>query len=241
MGKKLKLLALDAIIVLVNIFVFNGFINAGFTLGRIILAVLCVFLSLVAHFGAYILVDVLEEKRIAAKNRALFKTDDEQFEEYMTQLRDLQLKNPAFNGVVNRFTNQVKAFESKEKSLLRIIELNNGAASSFLISRNDEVQKFLLKNVKKLVKRLIVYNAKSANNRAATVEDDSHVMTILNNNDELMDLYDKLLDEVAMMGDDFNIDDPALQSVIESLKELRVGEDDDDDDGEIALHVAGNS
>lgn len=241
MGKKLKLLALDAIIVLVNIFVFNGFINAGFTLGRIILAVLCVGLSSVAHFGAYILVDVLEEKRIAAKNRALFKTEDEQFEEYMEQLRDLQLKNPAFNGVVNRFTSQVKAFEGKEKSLLRIIELNNGAASAFLISRNDEVQKFLLKNLKKLVKRLIVYSAKSANNRAATVEADSSVMTIINNNDELMDLYDKLLDEVAMMGDDFNIDDPALQSVIESLKELRVGEDDDDDDGEIALHVAGNS
>ena len=40
------------------------------------------------------------------------------------------------------------------------------------------------------------------------------------------------------IGDDFNIDDPGLQSVIESLKELRVGvEDEDDDDGEINLHV----
>lgn len=243
MGKKLKLLALDAIIVLINIFVFNGFIKAGFTFGRIILGVLCVGISTVAHFGSYILVDVLEEKRIAAKNRALFKTDDEQFEEYMAQLRDLQRTNSGFTGVINRFTRQVEAFESKEESLIRIIELNNGAASEFLISRNDEVQRFLLKNLKKFVKRLIVYSAKSTNNRAATVEDDASVNTILNNNDELMDLYDKLLDEVAMMGDDFNIDDPALQSVIESLKELRVGEEDDDDDanGEITLHVAGKS
>ena len=244
MGKKLKLLALDAIIVLINIFVFNGFIKAGFTFGKIILAVLCVGVSAVAHFGGYILVDVLEEKRIAAKNRALFKTDDEQFDEYMGQLRKLQLTNSGFAGVIGRFDRQIKSFKSKEESLIRIIELNNGAASEFLISRNDEVQRFLLKNLKKFVKRLIVYSAKSANNRTATVEDDPGVNTILSNNDELMDLYDKLLDEVAMMGDDFNIDDPALQSVIESLKELRVGDDDDDDDdanGEITLHVAGKS
>ena len=64
------------------------------------------------------------------------------------------------------------------------------------------------------------------------------LMNILSNNDELMNLYDKLLDEVAMMGDDFNIDDPGLQSVIESLKEMRVGdEDDDDDDDGITLQV----
>ena len=138
----------------------------------------------------------------------------------------------------------VDAFESKEQSLLRIIELNNGNAKEFLISRNDEVQRFLLKNLKKFAKRLIVYSAKSENNRTATIEEDQGVINILKNNDDLIDLYDKLLDEVAMMGDDFNIDDPGLQSVIESLKELRVGDDDDDDDdvnGEITLHVAGES
>ena len=83
-----------------------------------------------------------------------------------------------------------------------------------------------------------MYSAKTKKNRSATIEEDASVMAILKNNDDLIDLYDKLLDEVAMMGDDFNIDDPGLQSVIESLKELRIGEeDDDDDDGEINLHV----
>lgn len=244
MGKKLKLLALDASIILINIFVFNGFIRAGFTFGRIVLAVLCVAASTVAHFGGHIFADIQEEKRIEARRRALFKTEDEQFEDYMVQLRKMQLSNSSFTGVINRFTRQVDAFESKEQSLLRIIELNNGNAKEFLISRNDEVQRFLLKNLKKFAKRLIVYSAKSENNRTATIEEDQGVINILKNNDELIDLYDKLLDEVAMMGDDFNIDDPGLQSVIESLKELRVGEDDDDDDdinGEITLHVAGES
>lgn len=238
MQKKLKLLVLDALIVVVNIMVFNSFIKAGFTFGRILLAILCAGGSVVAHFGGHIFVDIQEEKRIAAKNRALFKTEDEQFNDYMKQLRDLQLSEPNFTGVIARFKEQVEDFKDKEESLIRIIELNNGAAQQFLISRNNEVQKFLLKNLKKFVKRLIVYSAKSKNNRAATIEEDTSVMNILSNNDELMNLYDKLLDEVAMMGDDFNIDDPGLQSVIESLKEMRVGdEDDDDDDDGITLQV----
>lgn len=241
MKKTWKLLVLDALIVLVNIFVFSKIVATGFTFGKILLSILCVGVSGVAHFGGYIMADIQEEKRIAAKNRSLFKTEDEQFEEYMGQLREIQRSEPIFSGVISRFKMQVDSFNGKEKSLIRIIELNNGAAKEFLISRNDEVQKFLLKNLKKFVKRLIVYSAKTKKNRPETVEDDPSIMNILKNNDELIDLYDKLLDEVAMMGDDFNIDDPGLQSVIESLKELRVDDDDDDDDGEINLRVSTDS
>lgn len=238
MKKKLKLLVLDALIVLLNILVFNSFISTGFTFGKVLLSILCVGGSAVLHFGGHIFADIREEKMIMERNRKMFKSEDDQFDEYMGQLRKLQLTESGFAGVINRFTQQVDAFNDKEESLIRIIDLNNGAAKEFLISRNDEVQRFLLKNLKKFVKRLIVYSAKTKKNRSATIEEDASVMAILKNNDDLIDLYDKLLDEVAMMGDDFNIDDPGLQSVIESLKELRIGEeDDDDDDGEINLHV----
>ena len=239
MKKKLKLLVLDALIVLLNIFVFNGFIKAGFTFGRIILGVLCAGGSVVAHFGGYILADIQEEKRIAEANRARFKTEDERFKDYMNQLHELKRTDSSFTGVINRFTQQVKDFNDKAESLIRIIQLNNGAAEVFLVSRNDEVRKYLFRNLKKFVKTLIVYSAKSKNNRSDTIEEDPGVKKILANNDDLLDLYDKLLDEVAMMGDDFNIDDPGLKSVIESLQEMRVGDDDDDDD-EITLQVAGS-
>ena len=240
MKKKLKLLVLDALIVLLNIFVFNGFIKAGFTFGRIILGVLCAGGSVVAHFGGYILADIQEEKRIAEANRARFKTEDERFKDYMNQLHELKRTDSSFTGVINRFTQQVKDFNDKAESLIRIIQLNNGAAEVFLVSRNDEVRKYLFRNLKKFVKTLIVYSAKSKNNRSDTIEEDPGVKKILANNDDLLDLYDKLLDEVAMMGDDFNIDDPGLKSVIESLQEMRVGDDDDDDDDEINLQVAGS-
>lgn len=238
MRKKLKLLILDASIIALNIFVFNSFISTGFTLGKILLSVLCVGISVVLHFGGHIFADIKEEKMLQERNRKLLKSEDDQFEEYMNQLNELKGTEEGFDCLINRFTEQVDSFNDKEESLLRIIELNNDAAKEFLISRNAEVEKFLLKNLKKFVKRLIVYSAKTKKNRPKTIEEDTGVMNILKNNDDLIDLYDKLLDEVAMMGDDFNIDDPGLQSVIESLKELRVGEEDDEeDDGEINLHV----
>lgn len=238
MMKKLKLLILDVLIIVLNILVFNSFISTGFTFGKILLSVLCVGGSLFFHFGGHILADIKEEKMLQERNLKLLKGEDTQMQEYMNQLDNLKENEKGFAGVINRFKEQVKAFDDKEDSLLRIIELNNDAAKEFLISRNDEVQRFLLKNLKKFVKRLIVYSAKTKKNRPNTVEEDTSVMNILKNNDDLIDLYDKLLDEVAMMGDDFNIDDPGLQSVIESLKELRVGEEDDEeDDGEINLHV----
>ena len=238
MIKKLKLLVLDALIVAFNIFVFNSFITSGFTFGKIILSILCVLGSVVLHFGGHIFADIKEEKMFMEQKQKFFKSEDDQFKEYKDQLRKLQLTESGFTGVINRFNEQLDAFDEKEKSLLRIIELNNDAAKEFLISRNNEVQSFLLKNMKKFVKHLIVYSAKTKKNRPETIEEDATVMDILKNNDELIDLYDKLLDEVAMMGDDFNIDDPGLQSVIESLRELRVREDEDDDgDGEIDLHV----
>lgn len=238
MLKKLKLLILDVGIIILNILVLNSFISAGFTFTKILLSVLLVGGSMVLHFGGHILADIKEEKMIQERNLKLLKGEDDQMQEYMNQLDNLKKTEIGFEGVINRFKEQVKAFDDKEESLLRIIELNNDAAKEFLISRNDEVQRFLLKNIKKFVKRLIVYSAKTKKNRPKTVEEDTGVMNILKNNDDLIDLYDKLLDEVAMMGDDFNIDDPGLQSVIESLKELRVGEDDDEeDDGEINLHV----
>lgn len=238
MKKKLKLLLLDVSIIVLNILVFNSFISTGFTFGKILLSILCAGGSVVLHFGGHIFADIKEEKMLLERNRKLLKSEDDQFKEYMDQLDKLQETESGFYDVIVRFKEQVKAFNDKEESLLRIIELNNDAAKEFLISRNDEVQRFLLKNLKKFVKRLIVYSAKTKKNRPKTVEEDLSVMNILKNNDDLIDLYDKLLDEVAMMGDDFNIDDPGLQSVIESLKELRVGEeDDDDDDNEISLHV----
>ena len=120
---------------------------------------------------------------------------------------------------------------------MRLISLNNGKAQEFLVSRNNDVQNFLMKNLKKLVKRLIAHSAKTAKNRSGSIDEDSGITEILDNNTELIDRYDQLLDEVARMGDDFNIEDPGLQSVIESLQALRVGAEDETDDDEIELFV----
>lgn len=226
--KFLKFLGVDAALVLLNIGVLNIFIKGGFTLSEIILAAICGGGSLAVHFGAPIIDANKEAKKIAEANKAILNFADNQFEEYMGKLRSLQKSAPSFSGVINRFAEQVAAFHAKEDSLEALIELNDGTSEAFLISRNDEVQKCLFRNLKKLLKFLIAYRAKSSANRAATVEHDPGVMRVLANNDKLLTLYDKLLEEVAMMGEGFNINDPGLQHVIESLQELRGGEEDDD-------------
>ena len=49
---------------------------------------------------------------------------------------------------------------------------------------------------------------------------------------------ESVLDEVAKMGDDFDIEDAGLQSVIENLQSLRIGSVEDDEDDQIHLYVS---
>ena len=60
MLKKLKLLVLDALIIVLNIIVFNGFISTGFTMGKILLSILCIGGSVILHFGGHIYADIKE-------------------------------------------------------------------------------------------------------------------------------------------------------------------------------------
>lgn len=233
---KLMVLALDAILVACNIYAFNRFIAQGFSVRNIIFAIFLVLISLAAHCILYISADVEIAKGIAEKQKKSLEKEN-CFDKYHFTLRKMEVAEPKFVPVIDKFRSQVEAFQQKEKALLMIISLNNDSAKEFLLSRNEEVQKFLEKNLKKFMKRLIVYRAKDPATRPATVWDDSSITKIIDNNNELIALYDKLLDEVSLMGDDVDVDDPGLQNVIESLKELRMQYDDDDDDGEFELEL----
>ncbi len=230
----LIILALDALLVALNIHAFNYFIAQGFGVKNIILAVLLVIATLALHCVMYICAEAGKTKKIADKQKEPLEKEDLWHKYYLT-LRKMQVGEPQFMPVIDKFMSQVEAFQEKEKALLMIISLNNDSAKEFLISRNEEVQKFLEKNLKNFLKRLIVYRAKDPATRPATVWDDSSITKIIANNNELIALYDKLLDEVSLMGEDVDVDDPGLQNVIESLKELRMQYDDDDDEFELEL------
>ncbi len=238
MKRKFKLCIVDVVVILANIMFFTTY-DYSFSLkrfGNFAITILFLGLSATVHYMAYTKIKDEEEETIEQLN-SILQSEEYQFETYMTQLKNIKKNNPDFAHVINTFVAQIDAFVKKEEALMNLIELNNGKAKEFLVSRNNDVQLFLVKNLKKLVKRLIAYSAKTRKNRSESIENEKGVAEILSNNSELIDLYDKLLDEVARMGDDFDLDDPGLQSVIESLQDLRVETEDDSDEEGIQLVV----
>lgn len=240
MKRMLKLILIDAVIVCINIAVFTKVKLTGF------LQFVSVFLvaagSLMAHFGMWRMLAPDEDESLTDQMNSILQSEDSGFGTYMAKLRAMKKGNPEFAEVINQFIYQIDSFSQKAEALMNLIDINNGKAKEFLIARNNDVQLFLIRNLKKFVKRLIVYNAKTRKNRSGSIEEEAAIQEILRNNNELIDLYDHLLDEVARMGDDFNLQDPGLQNVIESLQQLRAGSDEvEDDDGEIELQVMTSS
>lgn len=238
MKRKTSLYLIDAIIAAVNIFFFASY-EYSFSParpGNFFMTIVVVFMSAVTHFLAHYLIPDEKEKMLSQLN-SILQSEESQFDTYMMQLKNIKRSNPGYAYVIDTFVGQIEAFFKKEEALMRLISLNNGKAQEFLVSRNNDVQIFILKNLKKLVKRLIAHSAKTEKNRSVNIDEESGIAEILNNNSELIDRYDQLLDEVSKMGDDFNIEDPGLQSVIESLQALRAGSEDDDTDDEIELFV----
>ena len=238
MKRKTSLYLIDAIIVAVGIFFFAGY-DYSFSParpGNFFMTIVFVGISAAVHYLAHTLIPDEKEKMLSQLN-SILQSEESQFDTYMTQLKNIKKTHPEYTGVVNSFVSQIEAFFKKEEALMRLISLNNGKAQEFLVSRNNDVQIFLLKNLKKLVKRLIAHSAKTEKNRSGNIDEENGIGEILSNNSELIDRYDQLLDEVSKMGDDFNIEDPGLQSVIESLQALRAGSEDDADDEEIELFV----
>lgn len=240
MKKSLKLILIDAAIVCINIAFFTNVKLTG--LFQFILAFVVVAGSILIHFGMWSKSAPQEDESLVEQMNSILQSEDSGFGTYMAKLRVMKKGNPDFAGVINQFIRQIDAFSKKAEALMNLIDINNGKAKEFLIARNNDVQLFLIRNLKKFVKRLIVYNAKTKKNRSGSIEEEATVQEILQNNNELIDLYDHLLDEVARMGDDFNLQDPGLQSVIESLQQLRAGSDDmDDENDEIELQVMTSS
>lgn len=228
LSRKYLLLIIDAVLTIINIIFFTQFEYSFSPLnfGRFLVTIFVVGISILAHCfaNAYFPAD---EKDIVEEMNDILQTEDLQFETYMSKLKTIRKSTPEFSKIIDTFMHQMNSFTTKEEALMSLIELNDGKSQEFLMARNNDVQVFLIKNLKKFVKRLIAYNAKTKKNRSENIEEETGVQEILAQNNELIDLYDKLLDEVARMGDDFDIHDPGLQSVIENLQILRNGEEDE--------------
>ncbi len=242
MTRKQKLYIVDGIILAIDLMFFM-FYDYSFSPMRFVnfaITLLVVIGSVVAHYFAY--TNITDEKTEEEDRiNSIISKELAEIEACNVRLREIEKAHPEYSHAIRKIKAQFKSFFEKEKALTMLIKLNNGASETFLMSKNSDVRRSLLKNMKKFIKRLIAYSVKSDRDYSnGNVEEDADVSVILENNSKMITIYDELLDEVARMGDDFNLEDPGLQNVIENLQLLRVGaedEIDDDEDDEIQLFV----
>ena len=164
------------------------------------------------------------------------------YDEYMDKLKKFKNKRPEYDDVISEFIQRSKSFSKKEEALQELIALNGDKAKKFLTERSDAARAFMYANLKKLVMSIIAYDATSKRNRTESIEEDDGVKEVLQNINEITDLYDRLLSEVTKMDHDINLEDPGLRDVIENLQELRLGMNNfRSEDDEIHLFVSPTS
>lgn len=240
MKKQIKKLLIFGVFLVLNILFFVEY-DYSFSfdkVGNTIVTIFVPFISGVMMYLANVYLENKNDKKNAMEqmNKVLQNDEETGLDTYMRQLEEVCSKNVVvFTPAVDRFASQVSAFYQKENALKRLVDLNNGKARKFLLCKNDDVKSFLIGNLKRFVKRVIVYDAKTKKNLNNAIEE-SGINGILEKNDEIIECYDKLLEEVSRMGDDFNLEDPGLQNVVSSLQSMRVSSEDDEND-EIELHL----
>lgn len=169
----------------------------------------------------------LADNALAIQFNSILKSNDEQIDEYLEKLQELSNKKSEFKDVITKFIDKMSAFSRKESALKELIYLNGDKYKDFLNQQNESAQTFLAANLKKLVKSLIAYDAKSYKNRAEDISNEESVQQVLTSVNELIDRYDDLLEEVKRVGDDFNPEAPGIKYAIENLQQLRVGTEDE--------------
>ena len=211
-----------------------------------LLFVLVPLFGIAAHLGISYFFDAQEAKIRSSyeyQMRLRNESNESELSKYIEQLREIREEHAEYSVEINHFLNCVQSFSAKEAALNRLIKMNGDSAKRFLQERSSATQSFIIANAKKLIKTLIAYSAQDKENRPKRIDELKSVQNVLKSFDGLTIYYDKMLEEVARMGDDFNPEDPGLKDVVENLQELRISTHVDDemdsqeDTEEIRLYV----
>ena len=119
------------------------------------------------------------------------------------------------NSYVEAANKQIAVFRRKEAALNTIIGLNEDGCSTTLTNNSLDVYDTIVENYRRMSKRMLAYET------THNEEIQEEVAKILATNEELLELYNRLIEEVSRMGDDFNEQDEELQSLITNLQTLR--------------------
>ena len=116
---------------------------------------------------------------------------------------------------VQEANRQISVFNRKSDALKVIMGLNEGSCSGVLAKNSLDVYETLVENYRRISKRIVAYET------TENEEIQREISKILEANEKLLDLYNRLIEEVSRMGDNLNEQDESLQNLISNMQELR--------------------
>lgn len=197
-----------------------------------------ILISCASGLGLYIILEcrgiLKEKKRIGSIPKEEFRR--EKITEKFTGTRlTLERAGIVENEYVDKAYDQIDIFSKKVSALQTIVGLNGDGFSTTLTNNSLDVADTLVENYRRICKRVIAYQ--TTHNKSVLKE----IESILQTNKDLLLLYNRLIEEVSRMGDEFNEQDEGLQTLISNLQALRNNNESEDDENDDPFNVEASS
>ena len=209
-----KLLIVDIVLLVLTVLFFKvpfvGFILTGVTFG----------------LGVYLF---LEFKAIRAEVKHQESIPKEELRKMAIEekLRKARQTIEATSAVESEYAKQanqqIAHFRRKSDALKVIMGLNEGSCSGVLAKNSLDVYETIVENYRRMSKRIVAYET------TGNEEIKKEISKILGANEKLLDLYNRLIEEVSRMGDNLNEQDESLQNLISNMQELRKSNEGEED------------
>lgn len=178
--------------------------------GRLIVIVVSILLFLA---GNYFILSMAYKKPVV-KDKANADYDD--FEDAFKGWKGM---NTPYGKQIDQALRQLEQFRSRKEKLKALSE------DSTFDAAIDEVQSNMFSNFNRIINRLLIFD-KNDNNDIN--RNGNYIKNILMTNEQYLEVFRRFIDEISMIGDSSeNSATLSLQTITESLREIRTNGDGD--------------
>ena len=207
---KILMVALTAGEAVLAVSLYNILSKSGFTVGRYILLVGVLALSL----GLDWLILHGSSASVVSDAKKLKDTDD-----YIRAFQAWLNEDTPFTEYIKLAITQLESLKRKQKAL-RVI-LDDSKDSPFL-NTAGEVDQYILANSKRILNRVMIYDKGDAHKYNVHV---AYLQQVLGENAHVLSDFENLILEVSQIGDDANAATPCLNELTNALRSMRSGND----------------
>jgi hypothetical protein len=212
-----KLVALNTVIVLINIIVFAGFKFSPMSDNKLIQAasITIIAMSVIIFFVFnYRLLSSAVDAPEANRQPVIEKED------YRDTLRKYRMKNPELDDEIDAAIEQMDSIDRKQLKLAEILKRNETPYES-LTQTGEETEDVLYNNIRYILNRVTLWDEEEYQNpkkRHIYEQYLTQIKEVLNKNDEILNEFDTFLSEVSNIKNQVIESDSGLEATIDVLK-----------------------